>query len=119
PRGSPVPLYFAVTHSTDGKEDPTVALGTNSLRAPVDALLAEIEPIWQRTGEAPARGAGRSNPLSLSLHGKSGVIPAMEYLAFGDETMGWRAGLPFKFSVRIENEEVVIRPTDRTWINRP
>jgi hypothetical protein len=33
--------------------------------------------------------------------------------------MGWREGLPFKFSVRVQGDEIVIRPTDRTWINRP
>lgn len=43
----------------------------------------------------------------------------MEYLVFGDETMGWREGLPFKFSVRVEADEVVVRPADRVWINRP
>lgn len=42
----------------------------------------------------------------------------MEYLVFGDATMGWREGLPFKFSVRIEADTVVVRPTDRVWINR-
>ena len=57
--------------------------------------------------------------LWLSLHGKGGVIPESEYLLFGDETMGWREGLAFKFSVRIQGNEVQVRPTDRTWINRP
>src|SRR4051812_14961287 len=52
PRGSQGPLYFAVTHSADGKEDTTVVSGTNALAAPVSgAAPAEIEPIWQRSGE--------------------------------------------------------------------
>jgi len=55
----------------------------------------------------------------LNLHAKGGVVANSEYLLFGDETMGWREGLPFKFSVRIESGTVVVRPTDRAWINRP
>lgn len=67
----------------------------------------------------PATGVGSDKALSLSLHGKGGVVKDMEYLAFGDETMGWRPGLPFKFSARIEGDGIAVRPTDRAWINRP
>jgi Prolyl oligopeptidase family len=64
-------------------------------------------------------GCGMGKALSLSLHGKGGIVADSEYLFFGDETMGWREGLPFKFSARIEGDTVALRPTDRVWINRP
>lgn len=103
-------LHFAVTRTGD-----TQILATTSARAEP----GEIEPIWQHGGEPPAPGAGKGKALWLSLHAKSGVIANSEYLVFGDETMGWREGLPFKFSVRVQGDEVVVRPTDRVWINRP
>ena len=113
-------LYFAVT-STDasGKEDSQLVAGDNVLSTGVAAVPGEIRPIWQAAGQEPAPGAGRDMPLWLNIHAKGGVIPNMEYLVFGDETMGWREGLAFKFSVRVENGEVVVRPTDRVWIGRP
>ncbi len=113
------PLFFAVTTSdAGGAEDRTLIAGANSTRSGLAASAATIEPVWQGKGERPPLGAGAGMPLSLSLHGKSGVIADSEYLAFGDATMGWRDGLPFKFSVRVKNGEVEIRPTDRAWINR-
>src|SRR5581483_10183023 len=78
-----------------------------------------ILPVWQREGKPPAPGAGKGLPLALEIHAKGGVVADMEYLAFGDATMGWREGLPFKFSVRVERNSVTVRPTDRVWINRP
>jgi len=120
PKGTTGKLFFAVTSSTaGGEEDTTIVAGANALAEGSAAVSGEIQPIWQREGQPPAPGAGRDLPLWLNLHAKGGVIAHMEYLVFGDETMGWRAGLPFKFSVRVENNEVVVRPTDRVWINRP
>jgi hypothetical protein len=120
PKGAPEKLFFAVT-STDpaGKEDPTIVAGTNSLANGIEVVAGETRPIWQREGQAPALGAGKGLALWLSLHAKGGVVPDMEYLVFGDATMGWREGLPFKFSVRVKGDEVVVQPTDRVWINRP
>ena len=113
-------LYFAVT-CTDakGKEERQIVIGTNSLKQGIRITPGPIQPIWQREGQPPEPGSGKGKALLLSLHGKSSVVPDMEYLVFGDESMGWRAGLPIKFSVRIQDGEVVIRPTDRVWINRP
>ena len=114
------PFYLAVTSSeATGKEQPEIVAGSNSLSEAVNWVPGNFEPIWQRPGPMPKPGGRTGKALSLSLHGKGGIVKEMEYLAFGDETMGWRPGLPFKFSVRIEGNEVVIRPTDRTWINRP
>ncbi len=113
-------LFFAVTSSDPrGKEDTTVVASANSLAEGVAAGSGEILPIWQRDGAPPARGAGKGKALWLNIHAKGGVIADSEYLVFGDETMGWREGIPFKFSVRVQGDEVVVRPTDRVWINRP
>jgi len=113
-------LHFAVTYTDpDGREDTHLAADVNSLTAGVPAVPGAIRPIWQRPGPPPPPGAGRGKAQWLSLHGKSGVVPDMAYLFFGDRTMGWREGLAVKFSVRVAGDEVVIRPTDRTWINRP
>lgn len=120
PKGSSENLFFAVTSSdATGKEDATLAAGANALTNGIAAAGGTIKPIWQHEGQAPAAGTGKDLPLWLNLHAKGGVVANMEYLVFGDETMGWREGLPFKFSVRVENNEVVVRPTDRVWINRP
>ena len=113
------PLFFAVTHSRpDGQEDGALVAGANATTGAILAIAEPTEPIWQGKGTMPPPGAGAGLPLALSLHGKSGVIAESEYLAFGDATLGWREGLPFKFSVRLQGNEVVIRPTDRAWINR-
>ncbi len=119
-KDAPGKLFFAVTASdAQGKEDTAVAAGANALVEGVAAAPATMHPIWQGKGAPTARGAGKGKALWLSIHAKGGVVANMEYLVFGDETMGWREGLPFKFSVRVEGEAVVVRPTDRVWINRP
>jgi len=103
-------LFFAVTTNEDAQ--PIAATS-------VVATRGKIEPIWQCDGQPPPPGVGKGKPLWLSLHAKGGVVANSEYLLFGDATMGWREGLPFKFSVSLQNNEVVVRPTDRVWINRP
>lgn len=119
-KGSSEKQFFAVTSSDPaGQEDVAIVAGANSLTDGIAVSGGALKPIWQRDGQAPAAGAGKGLPLWLNLHAKGGVVANMEYLVFGDETMGWREGLPFKFSVRIENGEVVVQPTDRVWINRP
>ena len=113
-------LYFAVTHSDkNGMENLKIIPGINSLSSGIKVIRGPIRPIWQQEGQQPEPGTGKGKPLWLNLHAKGGVISDMEYLVFGDETVGWRAGLPFKFSVRMQKDEVVVRPTDRVWINRP
>jgi hypothetical protein len=117
-------LFFAVTSTNaSGREETTIEPHVNTLALGVLATPGAIRPIWQRGEPMPQRGAGKDLPLWLNLHAKGGVVPDSEYLVFGDETLGWRAGLPFKFSVRVQGKgdqrEVVVRPTDRVWINRP
>lgn len=112
-------LFFAVTSSDrNGHEETALVAGANSMTEAIAVVPGEIKPIWLRGGEPPPPGAGKGKSLWLNLHAKGGVVPNMEYLVFGDESMGWREGLPFKFSVRLEGGEVVVRPTDRVWINR-
>ncbi|WP_158277464.1 alpha/beta hydrolase-fold protein [Opitutus sp. ER46] len=112
--------FFAVTTTgPDGTEDRSVRLGRNATAAGVAVSHRAIEPIWQPDAPAPAPGAGEGLPLRMELHAKGGVVAGSEYLMFGDASMGWREGLPFRFSVRIAEDEVVVRPTDRNWINRP
>ena len=113
-------LFFAVTQSdARGVEDTRLTPGGNTLARGVAATPGALEPIWQRGGHPAAAGAGKHKPLRLELHAKGGVVANMEYLLFGDASMGWREGLPLEFSVRVERDAVVVRPTDRVWINRP
>ena len=113
-------LFFAVTASdSSGKEDATIIAAVNSLAEGVTPAAGELHPVWQSNGAPTAPGAGKGKALWLNIHAKGGVVGNSEYLIFGDETMGWREGIPFKFSVRVEGDAVVVRPTDRVWINRP
>lgn len=119
-RGNPEELYFAVT-AVDalGREDRRVVAGANATTVPVKTVPGPMRPIWQASYPEPSAGSAKDLALWLNLHAKGGVVPNMEYLAFGDASMGWREGLPFKFSVRIAGQELLVSPTDRVWINRP
>lgn len=120
PKTTPGSLYFAVTMtSPQGQEDGALVAGSNSMPTPVKASPGPLRPIWQAATPPPPAGRGKGLALWLNLHAKGGVVPKMEYLLFGDASMGWREGIPFKFSVRPTAEELVVAPTDRVWINRP
>lgn len=106
--------YYAVVTTTDGAVTP----GVNSLIAPVTQQVAPPVPIWQGApADKPPLGAGRDLPLDLTLHAKTGRGP-MEWLAFGDTSLGWRDGLPFKYGAHVQGGAVAVAPTDRTWIDR-
>lgn len=107
------PRYYAVT-STNNQE---IVPGQNSLTQPVDQKAEPVEPIWQPADPAPDVTKGKGLPLHLILHAKTGR-GGMQYLAFGDKTLGWREGLPFKFGVEVHESYVAVSPTDRTWIGR-
>ena len=111
--------YYAVTFAAaDGKEQLDVSPGINALRGPVSVKAAAPAPIWLGARkDLPRPGAGKGLPLHLALHAKRGR-GGMDYLAFGDASLGWREGLPFKFGVRVTPDAVVVVPTDRTWIDR-
>jgi hypothetical protein len=119
-KGEKGKLYFAITTTDEGgREDRQVAAGINSMIDGIKAAPGSLRPIWQREGRQPEQGIAKGKALWLNLHSKGGVVSDMEYLVFSDETLGWREGLPIKFSVRIHNDELEVRPTDRVWINRP
>ncbi len=105
--------YYAVI-GADNKE---IVAGQNSLAQPVNQQAGAVTPIWQSADSAPEVEKAKGLPLHLILHAKTG-IGGMEYLAFGDKSLGWREGLPFKFGVRVTPDYVEVRPTDRTWIGR-
>ena len=111
------PCYYAVTvRDPTGQENLEVFLAQNSLEQPVTQQAAGVAPIWQELAP-PDLAAGKGLPLHLTLHAKTG-IGGMQYLAFGDKSLGWREGLPFKFGVEVTADAVVVAPTDRTWIGR-
>lgn len=113
----PAPAYYAVTtRDAAGTENRELAAGGNSLREPVAQQVGAVQPIWQREG-APDVAAGKGLPLHLVLHAKTGNADT-NYLAFGDASLGWREGLPFKFGVRVTPQAVIVSPVDRTWIGR-
>ena len=115
--GEPTAAYYAVTTKDEaGVENFEVVAGQNSLAKPVSRQVAAVRPIWQMEG-AQDLTAGKGKPLHLVLHAKTGR-GSMEYLVFGDKSLGWREGLPFKFGVKVTGDYVMVTPTDRTWIGR-
>jgi dienelactone hydrolase len=115
----PAECYYAVTFtSSGGTPQDEVVPGANCLSKPVAQRVADAQPLWQGKAEqAPPPGAGQGRPLHLVLHAKRGR-GGMDWLAFGDSSLGWREGLPLKFGVKVTDDAVVVSPTDRTWIDR-
>lgn len=112
------PRYFAVVSvSNEGVENWEIVPGVNATVQPIQQQPAPVEPIWQNAGPPPDPARGRGKALHLVLHAKTGR-GGMDYLAFGDASLGWREGLPFKFGVRVTDTAVIVSPTDRTWIDR-
>ncbi len=115
--------YYALTVQAQAAEEEVVgeravAPVLCALAEPVHQEVAAIEPIYQGDPAGkPARNSGAGLPLDLALHAKRGR-GGMEWLVFGDATLGWRDGLPFKFGARVVGETVRVSPTDRTWIGR-
>jgi hypothetical protein len=105
--------YYAVIAVSNTEIIP----GQNSLTQPVPQQPAPVQPIWQEAGPPLDAARGKGLPLHLILHAKTGR-GGMQFLAFGDQSLGWREGLPFKFGVRITADAVEVSPTDRTWIGR-
>jgi hypothetical protein len=107
-------LYFAVV----GKGE-TVQPGRNATTQPVKKKVENIQPIEQRLSVLETmKNAPKGLPVLLYLHAHQGRPGNTSHLIFGDSTMGWREGLPFKFLVRVEKNHIRIEPFDRVWINR-
>lgn len=112
------PRYYAVLSQDEaGVGNQEVVTGANALAQPVTQQPAPVVPIWQNTGAPPDPALGKGKPLHLILHAKTGR-GGMDWLVFGDRSLGWREGLPFKFGVRITADAVEVSTTDRTWIDR-
>ena len=113
----PAQAFFAVL--TDSQSGANLVAGQNALTSAVALAVSPISPIWQlgltNANSPPAAG----KPLALLLHSHM-ARPAgsSTYLMFGDKTMGWREGLPFKFNVSVLSSVVLVEPYDRVWINR-
>lgn len=112
----PDELYFAVA----GKGE-RIEPGRNATNRPVEKDLSPLQPIAQSPKVLDAMNdAPAGLPVVLFLHShQSRPGGELTHLFFGDQTMGWREGLPFKFTVRVRNDCVMIEPYDRVWINRP
>ena len=109
--------YYAVVVMPD-EGAPEIAAGVNSLTDPVTQSVATPEPIWQGDPAAkPVVGSGEGLPLDVPLHAKRGR-GGMEWLMFGDSSLGWRDGLPFKFGSRVAEDTIQVSTTDRHWIAR-
>jgi hypothetical protein len=111
----PLMLYFAVV----GKEE-KVQPDRNATTQPVEKKIEKIRPIEQNHSVLEAmKKTPKGLPILLHLHAHQGrPSQNMSHLIFGDETMGWREGLPFKFIVRVSKNHIRIEPFDRVWINR-
>ena len=119
----PTNAYFAVL--ADSQNGADLAAGGNSMTTPTSIGVAPIKPIWQWGEDTVDWGSASNKPLAIYLHSHTsrpftGGGGTLDYLIFGDKTMGWREGLPFKFNVRVlTNDNVVLlEPYDRVWINR-
>ena len=111
--------YYAVTCRDRGK-----AAGFTTLRKPVAVRMAPIRPIRIADSKMP-RGSGKGLPMLIILHGRGGGVgvdslgrPLGTHLFFADRTLGWREGLPFKFSVEVRPDRVDVTFYDRVWIGR-
>ena len=111
--------YYAVTCRDRGK-----AAGFTTLQKPVAVRMAPIRPIRISDSKMP-RGSGKGLPMLILLHGRGGGVgvdsqgrPLGTHLFFADRTLGWREGLPFKFSVEVRPDRVDVTFYDRVWIGR-
>lgn len=109
----PQPAYFAVLAQNENEN--MLKRGVNALEKPVTTSVGQVEAIWQLQGPPPS---AKGKPLVISLHSHQSRPKQLTHLFFGDASMGWREGLPFKFKVTVRPDAVLIEPYDRVWINR-
>ena len=113
----PVQAYFAVL--TDDQDAADLVGGMNTLTQSVAVSVAPIKAIWQLGPDTVDWAAAAGKPLAIYLHShQSRPSGSLTYVVFGDKTMGWREGLPFKFKVSVLSNIVLVEPYDRVWINR-
>ena len=113
--------YYAVSCEDQGKP-----AGFTTLKKPVTVKLERPQAI-QIAGRKMPRGCGKGRPLLIYLHGRGGGVgvdskgrAAGTHLFFTDRTLGWREGLPFKFTVSVNSrpDRVSVSFYDRVWIGR-
>ena len=113
--------YYAVTCMDQGKP-----AGFTALTKPVTVKLGKPQAI-QIAGRKMPRGCGKGRPLLIYLHGRGGGVGVDSkgravgtHLFFADRTLGWREGLPFKFTVSVSSkpDRVSVSFNDRVWIGR-
>jgi dienelactone hydrolase len=113
--------YYAVTCVDQGKP-----AGFTALTKPVTVKLSKPQAI-QIAGRRMPRGCGKGRPLLIYLHGRGGGVGVDSkgravgtHLFFTDRTLGWREGLPFKFTVSVSSkpDRVSVSFYDRVWIGR-
>jgi hypothetical protein len=112
---APPALYFAVADQGE-----VIVPGENATIVPVVPVATRIQPIAQSPQVIESMKKAPSGlPVLLFLHPHTSR-PAGEltHLFFGDSTMGWREGLPFKFKVTVKADHILVEPYDRVWINR-
>lgn len=109
------PVYFAVV-----AEGEAIEPGRNATTKPINPRPGSSEPIPQSASVIEEQaGTPEGLPVILYLHPHtSRPAGEMTHLFFGDATMGWRAGLPFKFKVSIGSDHILVEPFDRVWIGR-
>ena len=114
----PANAYFAVLSDGQGAGD--LVAGGNSMTQSVAVSVAPIQAICQVDTNTVSWAEASNMPLAIYLHGHTGRPPALNYLIFGDKSMGWREGLPFKFKVEVLTSDnvVLVQPYNRVWINR-
>ena len=113
--------YYAVSCQDQGK-----SAGFTALEKPIDVSMAPIQAI-QIAGKKIPRGSGKGRPLVVYLHGRGGGVGVDSrgravgtHLFFTDRTLGWREGLPVKFTVAVQSrpDRVSVILNDRVWIGR-
>ena len=113
--------YYVVSCQDQGKP-----VGFVALKTPVEVNIAQIQAI-QIAGKKIVRGSGKGRPLVVRLHGRGGGVGVDSkgravgtHLFFTDRTLGWREGLPFKFTVELKNkpDRGLVSFKDRPWIGR-
>ncbi len=117
----PANAYFAVL--TDSQSEKSLVAGENAMTQAVAVAVGSIQPIWQWGADTVDWAAAQGRPLCIYLHPHTGKpTGGLNYLVFGDRSMGWREGLPFKFKVELGQtngtDYVLVQPYNRMWINR-
>ncbi len=100
-------------------------IGFAATATPIDVVAAPARPI-RLAGKGWEKDSCKGLPLVVTLHGRGGGVgvdgqgnPVGTHLLFGDRTVAWREGIPFKFSLyRIRDEYIEMRLNDRVWIGR-